>query len=108
VGSGRQGTGNALYRRNRAWLLAENTQCALCGHPGARTADHKVTHKDWPRTPDGKLVPGFDDLANLQPAHGAMGAGKATVHNPCPVCGELCNQVRGARRSVRPQTRQWL
>jgi 5-methylcytosine-specific restriction endonuclease McrA len=106
--SGRAGTGGWVYRKNRAALLAENTICWLCGHPGARTADHVITHKDWPRTPDGRLAPGFDDLSNLRPAHGAMGAGRTVIHNRCQVCGELCNQSRGARRIVRPQTRKWL
>lgn len=109
-GSGRGGTGNAVYRRNRAVLLAQNTLCALCGHEGSQTADHVIAARDWPRGPDGKPLPGLDDLGNLQPAHGTMGAGRTVVQNPCPVCGRLCNQSRGAgeRRPRRPTTRRWI
>jgi hypothetical protein len=106
--SGRSGTGSARYRRNRAILLAADTRCWLCGHGGAATADHVVGDPDWPRLPDGRRVPGFDDLTNLAPAHGTMGAGRDRVHNPCPVCRQLCNQVRGARRYRRPQSRRWF
>jgi hypothetical protein len=110
--SGRGGTGNASYRRNRALLLAANETCALCGHGGARTADHIIPDRAWPRGPDGKRLPGFDDLGNLQPAHGTSGAGRAVLHNRCPTCGKLCNQSKGDgrahRRPVRPQTRRWL
>ena len=112
TGSGRGGTGNAVYRRNRALLLADNDVCGICQHGGSRTADHIIPARSWPRGPDGKLLPGLDDLGNLRPAHGTMGAGLHVVQNRCPTCGRLCNQSRGdgrARRAVpRPQTRQWL
>jgi hypothetical protein len=87
-------------------LLAQTDRCALCGHGGAKTADHKVPHALWPRDARGALHPGFDDLANLQPAHGSMGGRQP--HNPCLVCGEMCNQKRGARVRHRPQTRDWF
>ncbi len=105
--SGRSGTGNYVYRQNRATLLSQTTRCGLCGHEGSRTADHIISAKDWPRGPDGRRMPGFDSLANLQPAHGTMGAGRDVEQNPCPVCGRLCNQSKGARVRKRPQTRDW-
>ena len=104
--SGRSGTGNAVYRRNRATLLASTTRCGLCGHEGSKTADHRVDAKHWPKDLYGKRLPGFDDLANLQPAHGTIGGNQPD--NPCPVCGELCNQKKGARAPRRPQTRNWF
>jgi hypothetical protein len=102
--SGRSGTGTWRYRKNRATLLAADDLCRICLHRGAATADHIITARDWPR---GK--PGFDEMSNLQPAHGTMGAGVNRLHNPCPVCGRLCNQSRGARRALppRPQSRNW-
>jgi hypothetical protein len=106
-GSGRSGTGNARYRRNREILLAQTDRCGLCGHGGARTADHVIPDPLWPRDAHGRRVPGFDELANLQPAHGTMGAGRAVRQNPCPVCGQMCNQAKGARVAKRPQTRDW-
>jgi hypothetical protein len=104
--SGRSGTGAYTYRRNRSILLATTNRCALCGHGGAQTADHIIDDRRWPRDRYGKRVPGFDDLSNLQPAHGTMGGRQPD--NPCPVCGLLCNQVKGARPARRPQTRVWL
>ena len=71
--SGRAGTGNYTYRKNRAALLAQTTLCGICGHEGSATADHIVDDKRWPRDAAGQRLPGFDSLANLQPAHGTMG-----------------------------------
>lgn len=106
MGSGRSGTGGSAYRRNRALLLATTDRCALCGHGGATTADHVVDARRWPRDPGGRRQPGFNDLANLQPAHGTMGGRQPD--NPCPVCGRLCNQSKGARGQLRrPQSRDW-
>lgn len=108
-GSGRGGTGNAVYRRNRALLLVGNDVCGICGHGGSMTADHIIPAKLWPRDASGKMMPGLDDLANLRPAHGTMGAGRAVAHNRCPTCHRLCNQSRGAGpRPPRPQTRRWV
>lgn len=104
TGSGRRGTGNFVYRRNREILLAQNSRCGLCGHDGSQTADHIVSAKFWPRDVFGKKLPGFDDLPNLQPAHGTLAPGK---ENRCPTCGRLCNQSKGARVRNRPQTRAW-
>lgn len=106
-GSGRSGTKNRPYRRNREILLGQTTKCGICGHGGSATADHIIDAKHWPRGLDGKRLPGFDDLANLQPAHGTMGSGRTRKQNPCPVCGKLCNQSKGARVRKRPQTRDW-
>lgn len=103
---GRTGTGNKLYRRNRALLLAQTDICALCGHGGAMTADHIIPARVWPKDPlTGKPLPGLDSLANLQPAHGTLSPG---VLNRCPTCWNLCNQAKGARVARRPTTRQWF
>jgi hypothetical protein len=105
--SGRAGMADATYRRNRADMLARDDLCWLCRHPGAKTADHVISAKWWPRDRWGRLLPGLDDIANLRPAHGTMGPGYGRL-NRCPTCGRLCNQKRGARRapsSVR--SRNW-
>jgi hypothetical protein len=104
--SGRGGTGNAVYRRNRALMLASDDVCRICGHGGSLTANHVVPAKFWPKDAAGKPLPGMDDLSNLEPAHGTLDPGRI---NPCPVCGRLCNQSLGARAPRgRPQTRSWL
>lgn len=105
--SGRSGTGNYTYRQNRAIVLATSTTCGICGHDGSETADHIIDDQHWPRDMYGRRLPGFDDVTNLQPAHGTMGRGKIR-HNFCPVCGRLCNQSKGARVNARPQTRDWF
>lgn len=92
--SGRGGMGARPYRRNRAQVLAESDLCGLCGHPGAKTCDHKTSDRDWPRDEHGKRLPGFDDVENLQPAHGSMG--NTGEVNYCPTCGAACNQRKGA------------
>ena len=102
--SGRSGTGNWRYRKNRAILLAHTDLCALCGHNGAATADHIISSKDWPRDAYGHKLPGFDDLTNLQPAHGTIGN---IGLNPCPQGCGLCNQIRGAKQLHSPRSRQW-
>jgi hypothetical protein len=105
----RPSTGGAVYRRNRALLLSASDRCGICGHPGARTADHIIPPHLWPRDETGKMIPGFDDLANLRPAHGSMGSGRTRVHNRCTVCGRLCNQSRGKGPGPRrPQSRVWF
>lgn len=108
TGSGRSGTGNRRYRTNVQIMLAANDTCGICGHPGAQTGDHIVPAKLWPRGADGKHLPGLDDLANLRPAHGTMGAGRGRAHNRCTTCHRLCNQSRGAGRARRPATREWF
>lgn len=87
-------------------MLANNDVCGICGHEGAKTADHIIGAPEW-RARHGSLK-GFDDPANLQPAHGTMGN---VAINPCPVCGRLCNQSKGANRvvvvEVTPHSRDW-
>jgi hypothetical protein len=60
--------------------------CHICGHGGARTADHLDPDTEHPDQPW--------KLERFRAAHGAPG-------NPCPVCSRLagqniyCNNVRG-------------
>jgi 5-methylcytosine-specific restriction endonuclease McrA len=97
------------YQQNRRILLAQNDLCAWCGHRGAKTADHIIPASRWPiDAATGKPAPGRDALTNLRPMHGSMGSGKNRIHNPCPYCGVMCNQVRGNRARRRPQTRVWF
>jgi len=93
--SGRPGMGARPYRRNRDLLLATSDLCGICGHAGAKSADHIISDSEWPRDADGKRLPGFDNVENLQPAHGSMGNTGAV--NRCDVCGGLCNQDRANR-----------
>ena len=94
------------YRRNRQRMLVESDVCGICGHGGAQTADHIIPDPLWPRDETGRRLPGFDGRDNLQPAHGTMGATGAI--NPCPYCGALCNQSKGARLKVgQPRSRKW-
>lgn len=111
--SGRSGTPE--FQRNRPIVLAASDVCGLCGHRGARTVDHIIPKPRWPRDLYGKLLPGFDGLGNLQPAHGGMGsnATRKAPDNRCyecdPVRGRLCNQSKGAGHiRVRRTSRQWL
>jgi len=102
--TGKGSTSDWQYRKNRATILADSDLCWLCGHPGAHTADHVVPYKLWPRDAYGELLPGFNDVANLRPAHGTMGS---RLINPCPICGKLCNQVRKTRKVISPHSRAW-
>lgn len=83
------------YRRNRRQLLATTDLCHLCGHHGARTADHKIAPREW--FARFGHYRGVDSLANLAPAHGTMGSGRNRLHNRCTQCGRLCNQSRKDR-----------
>jgi hypothetical protein len=87
-------------------LLATTDVCGICGHPGARTADHIIPARSWPKDATGRPLPGMDSLANLQPAHGTLGPGRPP--NYCPICGRLCNQSRGAAIVRRPTSRDWF
>lgn len=76
-------TSNPTYRANRAIILEGAPNCALCGRPGADTADHIIPHD----------AGGTDDLHNLRPAH------------------QRCNSAAGARylnnkRAQQQQARQ--
>ncbi len=94
-------------RKNAARVLAASNLCHLCGHHGARTSDHIIPARDWPRGPDGRHLPGLDDLANLAPAHGTGGSRATGWINPCEECGgRLCNQSRGARPITPTLTRR--
>lgn len=96
------------YRQARTIVLAASDVCGICGHGGAKSIDHIIPLAQWPKAPDGKLLPGHDAVENLQPAHGTMGAGRVRLHNPCPVCGRLCNQSRGADQvKETPHSRRW-
>jgi ribosomal protein L37E len=107
TGSGRSGTWE--FQRNRRLILAVSDVCAICGHPGARTVDHIVAKPAWPRDQAGRMVPGFDGLRNLQPAHGSMGsnATRKTAHNRCRTCGRLCNQSKGDGGTRVRTSRDW-
>lgn len=105
MGSGRTGTGAARYRRSRASVLADSDLCGLCGHGGARTTDHLIPPDRWPTDAYGRKLPGFDEPGNLQPAHGTMG--NKPPHNPCPICGRLCNQSRGNTPLPAATRRPW-
>jgi hypothetical protein len=107
MASGRSGTGGRRYRRNRALVLANSDHCGICHHGGAATTDHIISARDWPRGPDGRHLPGFNEPDNLQPAHGTMGNRASGGLNPCPTCGRLCNQSRGARPINSPRSRKW-
>jgi 5-methylcytosine-specific restriction endonuclease McrA len=97
--------GGRPYRRNRQRLLdTSDGTCALCGHPGAETADHIIPDRSWPRDDNGRRLPGFDDLENLQLAHGTMG--NVGPHNRCPICRALCNQAKGDGRHTPPPQRR--
>ena len=91
-------------RTNCAKVLSTSDLCHLCGHPGARTCDHIITARDWPRGPDGKHLPGLNEVANLAPAHGTIGN---RALNPCMQCGRLCNQSRGATPLPAITRRPW-
>jgi 5-methylcytosine-specific restriction endonuclease McrA len=52
-------TADPTYRRNRAQILRDNPPCALCGKPGADTADHIIPY----------AAGGSHDVENLRPAH---------------------------------------
>ncbi|WP_435589584.1 hypothetical protein [Micromonospora aurantiaca (nom. illeg.)] len=102
--SGRSGTGARPYRRNRAAVLANSDLCHLCNHHGARTVDHIITARDWPRGPDGRHLPGLDNPDNLAPAHGTLGN---QALNPCPQGCGLCNQRRGTQPLPTLNRRPW-
>lgn len=58
------------YKRNRAIVLSDAPNCAICGRPGADTADHIVP-----------LDAGGDhSLDNLRPAHGTCNSRLGAIH----------------------------
>lgn len=95
--------GTYEYKRNAAAMLAADDTCHLCGHGGARTADHIITVTQWLHLHG--TYQGVNDPSNLAPAHGTHRYNL----NPCPDCAALgrnplCNQSRGAR-PLGPQAR---
>jgi hypothetical protein len=61
--------------------------CHLCHHGGAKQVDHVEAYTERPELEW--------DLRNCRPAHGSF--------NPCPVCHQYCNQVRGGYSIERAQ-----
>jgi hypothetical protein len=100
-GSGRSGVHK--FQKNRLIVLDRSDVCGLCGHAGALTVDHVVSKPYWPTS--GPMADKFDDLTNLQPAHGTLGSSGRI--NYCPECVSptghrvACNQTKG-RRLVMP------
>jgi 5-methylcytosine-specific restriction endonuclease McrA len=78
-------TSDPQYRKNRAELLQNNPECALCGKPGADTADHIIPYD----------AGGSDDLSNLRPAHRACNsrAGAAYVNRKRAIQQQQRNQA---------------
>lgn len=82
------------YRRARVVMFAlYGDTCHLCGHRGARTADHLTPIKIAPDQPVSPLT--------MRPAHGRG--------SPCRECpsdnpkGRHCNESRGAREATKPR-----
>ena len=88
------------YQQASIDILANSDLCHLCHHHGAKTIDHLVSVTQWLAT-HGNLD-GVNHPTNLAPAHGTRGPRRPA--NPCPTCGQLCNQQRGDR-SLTPQPR---
>lgn len=75
------------YRVARALMFQiYGTVCIICGHPGARQADHLVPISQNPHQPI--------DPHGLRPAHGNR---HRYGDDRCPTCGLACNQSRGAK-----------
>lgn len=97
------------FRKLATWVIARDGGiCGICGHGGAITVDHIVPDRDWPKDLLGRPLPGLDDPGNLRAAHGTRGV---APNNPCLNCdvtrwprGRLCNQSRGAGRTVADQS----
>ncbi len=80
------------YRTARQQMFAlYGHRCHICGHGGAKQADHLTPISVDPGQPI--------DPHTMRPAHGA-GDPKRGLDNPCPRCGRRCNQERGARRTT--------
>lgn len=95
---------SATYRRNRAIVLAESDLCGICGHAGALTCDHKIQFWRWMEMYG--THEGFDDIENLQPAHGMLS--NPLRYNYCPQCLVLCNERKHHNpQQVSPRSRRW-
>lgn len=78
--------GNAYLKAREKMFAKYGDVCHICGHPGARQADHLVPLRENPNQPIG--------ADGMRPAHGA---GRPDNDNPCPTCGRRCNQQRGSK-----------
>lgn len=89
--AGRKGR---TYREAKAKLHAISTTCWLCGHGDAYEADHEPPRKVL-------LQLGLDpnSLEYMRPAHGSS--------CPCPTCGLMCNQIKGASDRRPRMTCEW-
>ena len=76
-----------IYKANRRTILSDGkaTICALCGKPGANTADHIVS----------LMFGGDNSLDNLQPAHQACNSRKGATQQ---------NKRAAQKAQTRPQT----
>ena len=76
-----------IYKANRKQLLSDGkaTTCALCGKPGANTADHIVP----------LMFGGDNSLDNLQPAHQSCNSRKGATQQ---------NKRAAAQNQARTQT----
>jgi hypothetical protein len=90
------------WRRIAAQVRAATDICVICGHAGARTVDHD---------PPLRILEtlGLDprDPQYLRIAHGS---GDARNPNPCPTCGQYCNQRKGSSLGYAPpapSSRDW-
>ena len=82
-------------RTNIRAMLATSDLCWICHHPGARTGDHIIAGPQWLALHG--TMHGYDDPTNLAPAHGTGGNHQTGWDNPCPTCGQRCNQVKRDR-----------
>ena len=77
--------GGYAFRKAKAEMLARyGDTCHLCGHAGARQADHL---DPLAFDPEQDVDP---DL--MRPAHGGA---QGEYDNPCATCHRRCNQERG-------------
>lgn len=77
--SASRGRSTRTFRRVRKATLDYSTVCVVCGHDGADSVDHLVARALDPAQ--------AEDPDNLAPCH----------HEPCPVCSQRCNRVKGTR-----------
>ena len=85
MGMGGRPSGWRWTKFTQLVLATYGDTCHLCGHGGARQADHLIPVCDAPEL--------AWELANVRPAHGGW-------RNKCATCGRACNQVRGARSII--------
>jgi 5-methylcytosine-specific restriction endonuclease McrA len=77
--SAAHGRSTRRWRKIRAETLADSDVCVVCGHGAADSGDHMI-----PRALAPELA---EDPDNIGPCH----------HEPCPVCGQRCNRLKGTR-----------